>query len=96
MSLEDALEFVRTTDVIEWNQLIDEMNATRRRRDVEAAKNLSVGDLVVFDHPDPSKFLKGRVIRIGRTGRVILCVPSEDDGSLRRINVPAVYVKRVA
>jgi hypothetical protein len=48
MSLEDALQFVRDTNDTDWNLLVQEMNATRKRRDLEAAKELSVGGLAFF------------------------------------------------
>ncbi len=95
-SLQDALEFIHGTDAAIWNRLIDEMNFTRKRRDVEAAKNFKLGDLVVFEPPDPKDFRKGRIIHISRAGRVTLAVPSEESGFLERIGVPAIYLRSVA
>jgi hypothetical protein len=93
MSLEDALQFVRDTDDSTWSRLVQEMNATRKRRDLEAAKRLTVGNLAFFDAPDPTHSCKGRIINIAR-GRVTLAVASQESGFLERIGVPASMVRQ--
>jgi hypothetical protein len=93
MSLEDALQFVKDTTDIEWSLLIREMNATRKRRDLEAAQKLSVGSLAFFEAPDPKDCRKGRIVNITR-GRVTLAVPSQESGFLERIGVPASMVRQ--
>ena len=96
MDLRMALDFIRSTDVVTWDLMINEMNATRWKRNVEAAKNFELGDPVVFEIPNRSDRLEGRVIRITRGGRLVLIVPAKDGGLPRRVSVPASYVKRVA
>lgn len=93
MTLEDALQFVRNTEDNVWNLLIREMSATRKRRDLEAAKNLTVGNMALFEASDPKDCRKGRIINIAR-GRVTLAVPSEESGFLERIGVPASMVRQ--
>jgi hypothetical protein len=39
MSLEDSLQFVRNSDPADWDLLVREMNATRKRRDLETVFN---------------------------------------------------------
>lgn len=95
MCLQDALEFVRNADSSEWNPLIAEMNATRKRRDLEAARRLNVGDSAVFEASNPSESLEGRIIKVSRT-RVTLAVPSKETGFIERISVPAGMVRRVS
>ena len=93
MTLEDALQFVRNTDNTEWNLLIREMGATRKRRDLEAAQKLSIGSLAFFEAPNPKDCQQGRIIKIAR-GRVTLAVPSQENGFLERIGVPASMVRQ--
>jgi hypothetical protein len=96
MDLRMVLAFIRSTDVVTWDSMINEMNATRRLRNVEAAKNFDLGDPVVFEIPNRRNRLEGRVIRITRGGRLVLAVSANDGGLPQRVNVPASYVKRVA
>jgi hypothetical protein len=96
MDLPMVLDFIRSTDVVTWDLMIDEMNATRRKRNVEAAKSFELGDPVIFEIPNGSDRLEGRVIRVTRGGRLVLIVPSNDGGLPQRVSVPAIYVKRVA
>jgi hypothetical protein len=96
MDLRMVLAFIRSTDDVAWGSMINEMNATRRSRNVEAAKNFDLGDPTVFEIPNRSDRLEGRVIRITRGGRLVLAVPAKDGGLPQRVNVPASYVKRVA
>jgi hypothetical protein len=90
MDLNDVLEFVRNTDRNVWNPLIAEMKETRKRRDLEAAENFSIGDLVVFQTPRPEDCRKGRIIKIAR-GRVSLAV--RQGTGFFAVGVPARMVR---
>ena len=91
MNLDEALASVRTADPDTWNLIIREMNLTRKRRDEEAARRLTVGMSARFEPPPPGQAVEGRVVRVGRS-RVILLVASGESGALERISVPASMV----
>jgi hypothetical protein len=86
MDLNDALEFVRSTDSNVWKRLVAEMNETAKRRDLEAAKNFSIGDLVEVQVPREEDCRKGRIDKIAR-GRLFLRV--HEGTGFSTLSVPA-------
>jgi hypothetical protein len=95
VDLTDVLEFIRSTDVVIWDQLIHEMNATTKHRNVEAARRFNVGNQVAYESRDRSNSFRGIVLHISRAGRLIVGLTSEGGVITKRVNLPASYVKRV-
>jgi hypothetical protein len=94
VDLTGVLEFIRSTDVAIWDQLIDEMKTTNRHRNVDAAHQFNVGKQVAYESRDRSDSFRGVVLHISRAGQLIIGVTSED-GVLTKHIVPASHVKSV-
>ncbi len=90
MDLNEALEFVRSTDSNVWKRLVAEMNETTKRRDLEAAKNFSISDLVEVQAHKEEDSRKGRVVKIAR-GRLTLAV--HQGTGFSTLSVPASMVR---
>jgi hypothetical protein len=88
MQLHEVLIFIRDADEATWTSVIREMENTRRRRDEQAARSLSVGASVVCCFPNRGESFTGRILRINRR-RVILETVEEESGQRRLIGVPA-------
>jgi hypothetical protein len=93
MSLEEVLDFVRSVDSETWRVIVNEMGITRKRRNEYAARQFSVGNLVLFQPPEKDQSFKGRILTINRRGRVVLEVL---DGAHQHqeISVPAGLLLR--
>ena len=91
--LEGALEFVRQADGPTLNALIREIKENRRGRDVNAAAQLNVSDVVIFDPPGSCKSLQGAITKIN-AGRVTIAVVLEQACTPTHISVPASMVRR--
>lgn len=95
MTLEEVLNFVRSADSETWRVIINEMGISRKRRNEQAARQFSVGNIVLFQPPEKELSFKGRVLTVNRRGRVIL--QRLDDGAERgQISVPASMLVRCA
>ncbi len=93
MNLQDALEFVRNSDPIEWNVLVGEMNATRERREIKACEAFHIGQEVAVEGDLPGEALKGHVLNKSR-GRVTVGRPIKNKNSPQEVVIaPASRVR---
>ena len=100
-TLSDVGEFVGKANEADRSRLAAETDFVRRQREMEAARQFNVGDVVVVEVPDPwhsvgrrlIRIARGRVVTIAR-GRVTLIAYAKDLGFLGRISVPAGTVRR--
>jgi hypothetical protein len=95
MNLEGVLNFIRTADQEVWRVIINEIGLSRKRRDEQAARQFSVGNVVLFQPPEKEQSFKGRILTINRRGRVVLeCVDREHEH--QHVSVPASMLVRCA
>jgi hypothetical protein len=93
MNLEAVLQFVRMSDQQALAVIFKEIALTRKGRDEQAARQFSVGNMVVFQLSDKS--FKGRILAIKRRGRIVLeC--SDGDHQHAHVRVPASMLMRCA
>ena len=94
MNLEGVLDFVRTADHEAWRVIVNEIGLTRKRRDEQASRQFSVGNVVIFQPPEKEQSFKGRILAINRRRIVLECLDGEHQQA--HVSVPASMLVRCA
>src|SRR5690242_21942836 len=92
MQVEDVLAYIRSTDRDTWHLIAEEIRLSTFQRDVQAAWSFRVSQPVSFTHPDGSRRVNGKIVKIQRNRGRVSVVTDIGDGKFLEMGLLASMV----